>query len=94
MADHVEDADPESSSRDGAPAPHEVAQVLRKVDWRVIPILTFLYIMCYMDRSNSEFESCLWSFLGLIANECTVGNAKVAGMNSELHLTGSQYNIA
>ncbi|KAK4089371.1 hypothetical protein Purlil1_6360 [Purpureocillium lilacinum] len=75
MADHVEDADPESSSRDGAPAPHEVAQVLRKVDWRVIPILTFLYIMCYMDRSN-------------------IGNAKVAGMNSELHLTGSQYNIA
>ncbi|UNI17029.1 hypothetical protein JDV02_003408 [Purpureocillium takamizusanense] len=73
--DHVEDVDPETDRQHDAPEPEEVKRVLRKVDWRVIPILGFLYIMCYMDRSN-------------------IGNAKVAGMSKELHLTGEQYNIA
>ncbi|KAI8686543.1 MFS domain-containing protein [Fusarium keratoplasticum] len=48
---------------------------MRKIDFRLLPPLTILYIVAFMDRSN-------------------IGNAKVAGMNDELGLTGSQYNIA
>jgi len=55
-ADHVEDATAENSHREGTVDPQEVHRVLRKVDWRLIPVLTFLYIMCYMDRSNSKLE--------------------------------------
>lgn len=53
----------------------EVKAMLRKVDWRLMPILTYLYLVSYLDRGN-------------------IGNAKVAGMNVDLNLTGAQYNFA
>lgn len=53
----------------------ETKAILRKIDWRLLPMLTLLYVLSYIDRSN-------------------IGNAKVAGMNDDLNLTGSQYNIA
>jgi hypothetical protein len=37
----------------------EQRRILRKVDWRLIPLLTFLYLVAFIDRSNSELES-LW----------------------------------
>ncbi|KAF4450077.1 retrograde regulation 2 [Fusarium albosuccineum] len=53
----------------------EVKRIMRKVDWRLLPPLTVLYVLSFMDRSN-------------------IGNAKVAGMNVDLGLTGAQYNMA
>ncbi|ETN46418.1 uncharacterized protein HMPREF1541_00602 [Cyphellophora europaea CBS 101466] len=53
----------------------ETKRVLRKVDYRLVPMLTLLYVLAFLDRSN-------------------IGNAKIAGMNEELELTGTQYNIA
>lgn len=53
----------------------EVKRIMRKVDWRLLPPLTVLYLLSFMDRSN-------------------IGNAKVAGMNTDLKLTGPQYNMA
>ncbi|KAI0903394.1 retrograde regulation protein 2 [Ustulina deusta] len=50
-------------------------RILRKVDYRLIPMLTLLYVLAFLDRGN-------------------IGNAKVAGMNKDLGLTGAQYNIA
>lgn len=52
----------------------ETARVLRKVDWRLLPVLTLLYVLSFLDKGN-------------------IGNAKVAGMNDDLNLTGQQYNI-
>lgn len=49
--------------------------MLKRVDWRLLPPLTLLYILAFIDRSN-------------------IGNAKIAGMNEELGLTGAQYNMA
>lgn len=37
-------------------------------------MLTLLYVLAFMDRSN-------------------IGNARIAGMNADLNLTPSQYNI-
>lgn len=53
----------------------ETAKVLRKIDWRLLPMLSFLYLLAFLDRSN-------------------LGNAKVAGLEEELQLTGTQYNLA
>lgn len=53
----------------------ETKRLLRKVDWRVLPVLTFLYLVSFIDRGN-------------------IGNAKVAGMNTDLGLTDSQFNLA
>lgn len=30
----------------------ETRRLLRKVDWRVLPILSFLYLLAFLDRSN------------------------------------------
>lgn len=55
--------------------PKETKRILRKVDFRLVPVLALLYLLAFLDRSN-------------------IGNAKVAGMNTELGLTGPQYNMA
>ncbi|KNB10785.1 hypothetical protein FOXG_10913 [Fusarium oxysporum f. sp. lycopersici 4287] len=52
----------------------EARRILRKVDYRVVPLLTIMYLIAFIDRAN-------------------IGNAKIAGMNDELGLTGRQYNI-
>jgi hypothetical protein len=33
----------------------EAARVLRKVDMRLVPILTLLYLVAFIDRSNSTY---------------------------------------
>ncbi|KAK5173937.1 uncharacterized protein LTR77_002618 [Saxophila tyrrhenica] len=30
----------------------ETSKVLRKVDWRLLPVLSFLYLLAFLDRSN------------------------------------------
>jgi len=55
--------------------PKETKRILRKVDFRLIPVLAVLYLLAFLDRSN-------------------IANARVAGMNQELELTGQQYNMA
>ncbi|CAK7216239.1 hypothetical protein SCUCBS95973_002744 [Sporothrix curviconia] len=51
------------------------ARILRKVDWHLVPLLSFLYLVGYVDRSN-------------------IGNAKIAGMATDLKLEGLMYNTA
>lgn len=36
----------------------EQKRIIRKVDWRVVPLLTFLYLVSFIDRSNSKFSLC------------------------------------
>ncbi|KIK98464.1 hypothetical protein PAXRUDRAFT_31147 [Paxillus rubicundulus Ve08.2h10] len=53
----------------------ERARLLRKLDWHLLPLVSSLYLLSFLDRSN-------------------VGNAKVAGMSTDLNLVGFRYNIA
>lgn len=32
----------------------ETAKILRKVDWRLLPMLTILFVISFVDRSNGE----------------------------------------
>ncbi|TPX20251.1 hypothetical protein DIZ76_016139 [Coccidioides immitis] len=47
-------------------------RVVKKLDWRVMPLLSALYLLSFLDRTN-------------------IGNARIAGMESDLRLNGSQY---
>ena len=47
-------------------------RVIRKMDFHVVPLVTALYVLAFLDRSN-------------------IGNAKIAGMETELHLEGNRY---
>ena len=55
--------------------PDEARRAIRKVDFRLVPLLSFLYLVAFIDRSN-------------------IGNAKIAGMEDDLDLSGLHYNIA
>lgn len=50
-------------------------RILRKLDFRVVPILWFLFLVSFVDRGN-------------------IANAKIQGMDEELHLVGNDYNNA
>ncbi|KAF9810704.1 hypothetical protein IEO21_06838 [Rhodonia placenta] len=49
-------------------------KVLRKLDWHLLPFLSLLYLLAYLDRTN-------------------VGNAKIAGLTTDIGLTGLQFNL-
>ncbi|RIA98946.1 major facilitator superfamily domain-containing protein [Glomus cerebriforme] len=49
-------------------------KLLRKMDFRIVPLLTFLYLLSFLDRVN-------------------IGNAKVAHIEDDIGLIGSQFNI-
>ena len=36
----------------------EADRILRKVDFHVVPLLAFLYLVSFVDRSNSRFHDC------------------------------------
>ncbi|KAF2716611.1 retrograde regulation protein 2 [Polychaeton citri CBS 116435] len=77
--EHFETVEKQTSGVDASDLPayddKEAKRILRKVDYRLVPMLTLLYLLAFLDRGN-------------------IGNAKVAGMNDDLGLTGTQYNIA
>ncbi|KAH7040886.1 major facilitator superfamily domain-containing protein [Microdochium trichocladiopsis] len=44
-----------------------------KIDWAIVPIVSFLYLFCFIDRAN-------------------IGNARLAGLEQDLGMTGYDYN--
>ncbi|KAK0788114.1 hypothetical protein LTR75_012717, partial [Friedmanniomyces endolithicus] len=56
-------------------SPEEERRILKKVDFRLVPVLSLLYLVAFIDRSN-------------------IGNAKIAGLSTDLKLSGLQYNTA
>ncbi|KAF8586052.1 MFS general substrate transporter [Ramaria rubella] len=46
--------------------------LLRKMDWRFIPWCSFLYFLCFLDRTS-------------------IGNARLYGLEEDLHITDNQY---
>ncbi|KZS88571.1 MFS general substrate transporter [Sistotremastrum niveocremeum HHB9708] len=53
----------------------EEKALYRKIDLRLMPILSLMYLLSFMDRGN-------------------IGNAKIQGLTTQLHLVGNEYNIA
>ncbi|KZT21600.1 MFS general substrate transporter [Neolentinus lepideus HHB14362 ss-1] len=74
----VEEASPEQNA---VYNPHvdvsgvDERKLMRKLDWRLIPWLSFLYLLSFLDRTS-------------------VGNAKLYGLEQDLHITDSQYLMA
>lgn len=64
-----------SSSRDDyvRATPEEEAAVIRKLDFRLLPLVFVLYSLSVLDRSN-------------------LGNAKLAGLEDAIDLSGERYN--
>ncbi|EJU06610.1 MFS general substrate transporter [Dacryopinax primogenitus] len=56
-------------------SPEEELRLYRKIDRRLMPILSLMYLLSFLDRGN-------------------IGNAKIAGLTTDLGLVGNKYNIA
>ncbi|KAG6330234.1 hypothetical protein ID866_8855 [Astraeus odoratus] len=56
-------------------SPEQERKLWRKIDVRLLVIITLMYLFSFMDRGN-------------------IGNAKLEGLVTQLHLTGNQFNIA
>ncbi|KAJ3481682.1 hypothetical protein NLI96_g7499 [Meripilus lineatus] len=50
-------------------------KLLRKLDWWLVPWLSFLYLLSFLDRTS-------------------IGNARLYGLETDLHINDNQYNIA
>lgn len=70
--DKVESMTIEDTAVSRGYSPEEVARVVRKLDWHILPLCFVLYTFSVLDRSN-------------------LGNARLAGLEEDLKLTGSQY---
>ncbi|KAF8843025.1 MFS general substrate transporter [Paxillus ammoniavirescens] len=65
----------------------ERARLLRKLDWHLLPLVSLLYLLSFLDRSNCVGLTSIGEYQYL-------GNAKVAGMSTDLNLVGFRYNTA
>ncbi|KAI9685055.1 MAG: hypothetical protein M1822_005447 [Bathelium mastoideum] len=50
-------------------------RITRKIDLHLVPIMTVMFMLAYLDRSN-------------------LGNAKIEGMLTDLHMVNRDYNVA
>ena len=50
-------------------------KLLRKLDIHVLPMISVLYMLAFVDRIN-------------------IGNAKIQGLDQDLNMTGTDYNVA
>ncbi|KIO01606.1 hypothetical protein M404DRAFT_149962 [Pisolithus tinctorius Marx 270] len=62
--------------------PEQERKLWRKIDLHLMPIISLMYLFSFMDRGNRNV--CL----------IFIGNAKLEGLMTQLHLTGSRYNVA
>lgn len=67
-------------------------KLLRKLDFKLIPWLSFLYLICKPAsialQSNKHFTDFSQAFL----DRTNIGNAKVDGLQTDLKMTNGQYN--
>ena len=71
--------------------PEQERKLWRKVDMRLVPILSLMYLLAFLDRG-------VWlsqlNLLGLYFQAGNIGNAKLEGLTTQLDLTGNKFNIA
>ncbi|PVI06992.1 MFS general substrate transporter [Periconia macrospinosa] len=71
--EQVADSNSSESSDGFTWTQEEETIVRRKLDRVIVPLTTFLYLLCFLDRTN-------------------IGNARIAGMGTELNLIGYRFN--
>lgn len=68
----------------------EETAVRRKLDRVIVPLTTLLYLLCFLDRyETQDFEQVIFTNLWCSAN---VGNARIQGMKEDLNLVGVRFN--
>lgn len=70
----------------------EERRLWRKIDQRLMPILALMYLLSFMDRG--EFYIFFDSTRHLSVSKGNIGNARLQGLQTQLHLSDNQFNLA
>ena len=63
-------------------------RLLRKLDWHLLPMVTVLFLLSFLDRSNGN--TLALPFLSLPPTHLlSVGNARIEGLAEDLHMSTS-----
>ena len=101
-------ADPDyelKHAEESAGAPGEVvaldSEAVKKLRWKcdlhLLPPLTVVYFLSFMDRTNIgsfSHPGLDWLFLFSDDLRTSIGNAKIQGMTEDLKMQGTDYNMA
>jgi hypothetical protein len=75
-----------------------VRSLVWKQDLRIVPLSAFIYLLCYLDRSNIGIFNAVFSMENyFFSNSRNLGNAKILNADtdndllSETHMTDYQY---
>lgn len=70
--------------------PEVEKRVVRKFDKHMVPLLATLYLLAFLDRSNIGYVDFCFSVQNvLLTRRCS--NARIAGLDTDLNLSSSQY---
>ena len=64
--------------------------LLRKLDLRLLPALTLLYLLSFLDRSNGGFPVSSRSAILELLTGMIVANARLEGLTTDLHMSRSR----
>jgi hypothetical protein len=90
------DIDNEKAARNGlayTENPELEKRITRKCDFHILPWIFMLWLLAFIDRSNIGTVSCQHG-LEHIADVEIAGNAKIDGLEEDLDLSGTKFNVA
>lgn len=68
-------------------------RVWLKLDFYLLPVVAILYLLSFLVR-NCRYNVCILRTYQRYQDRTNVGNARIAGLQSDLHMTNHQYSIA
>ena len=81
----IDEANSDRVTDESGPDAIDEKKLLRKLDWHLVPGLTLLFLLSFLDRSNGILlsrSSCLPS-----AHLLSVGNARIEGLATDLNMS-------
>lgn len=79
-----EESAPDHATTDESGDVIDEKKLLRKLDWHLVPGLTLLLLLSFLDRGNGNPFSLL---IFLSAHISSVGNALIEGLAADLHMS-------
>jgi hypothetical protein len=81
----LDEANSDRATDESGPDAIDEKKLLRKLDWHLVPGLTLLFLLSFLDRSNGNTPSRSVYFPS--AHLLSVGNARIEGLATDLHMS-------
>lgn len=81
----IDEASSDRATDENGPDAIDEKKLLRKLDWHLVPGLTLLFLLSFLDRSNGKSPSRSPHLP--LAHPLSVGNARIEGLATDLHMS-------